>query len=77
MYAHDAEWNVSLLLFLYISPLLPRSMTDCDTRHGHGSVEAARPRGRPESVEARLLGESIAAAPNGRILGSKQDFVQK
>lgn len=26
-----------------LSPLLPRSMTDCDTRHGHGSVEAARP----------------------------------
>ena len=41
---------------LSLSPLLPRSMTDCDTRHGHGSVEAAR----PEIVEARLWGESIA-----------------
>ena len=36
VYAHDAEWNVSHSL------LLPRSMTDYDTRHGHGSVEVAR-----------------------------------
>ena len=41
VYAHDAEWNVSLSLSL----LLPRSMTDCDTRHGHGRV-AGRSLGR-------------------------------
>ena len=48
VYAHDAEWNVSLSLSL----LLPRSMTDCDTRHGHGRVcrsDARRSRPRYEA----------------------------
>ena len=71
VYAHDAEWNVSLSPTLYLL-LLPRSMTDCDTRHGHGSVEAA-----DGQRQARLLGETIAAAPNGRILGPKSDCVNK
>ena len=52
VYAHDAEWNVSLSLSLSLSLLLPRSMTDCDTRHGHGRVcrsDARRSRPRHEA----------------------------
>ena len=72
VYAHDAEWNVSLSLSL----LLPRSMTDCDTRHGHGrvvgrsAVEAAT-RG---TAEARLLGANPMQWPKATHFGLGPDL---